>query len=175
MVLPAWLLGCSSHPLEHYHQLEPKLDLFTFFEGKTHAWGQFQARDGSLKRRFTVDITGTVKSNQQQDTLILDERFSYDDGEKEQRIWTITKNGDSSYTGKAADVIGSARGIAAGPALHWSYSLNLPYKDSTIAVDFDDWMFLQDEQTMINRAIVSKWGFKVGEVTLFFKKSGEHQ
>jgi hypothetical protein len=34
-------------------------------------------------------------------------------------------------------------------------------------------MYLHDDQTMINRAEVTKWGFKVGEVTLFFRKGGD--
>jgi hypothetical protein len=37
-------------------------------------------------------------------------------------------------------------------------------------VHFDDWMFLQDERTLIHRATVSKFGFTLGEVIIFFRK-----
>ena len=37
-------------------------------------------------------------------------------------------------------------------------------------IQFDDWMFLVDEQVMINRAVMSKFGFRLGEVTLSFTK-----
>jgi hypothetical protein len=37
-------------------------------------------------------------------------------------------------------------------------------------VDFDDWMYLVDEKVMINRAVMSKFGFKLGEVLLSFTK-----
>jgi hypothetical protein len=36
----------------------------------------------------------------------------------------------------------------------------------------DDWMYLIDENTMVNRAKMSKFGFEVGEVTLFFRRRG---
>lgn len=162
------LTGCSTVKVQDYAKQEPKFELFDYFKGQTKAWGQFQDRGGLVIRRFTVDITGTVSADGKQ--LILDERFIYNDGEKEQRIWTINKTGDDKFSGTAGDVIGEARGESAGNAFNWAYVLDLPYKDSTIHVNFDDWMYLQDDTTLLNRAFVTKWGFKVGEVTLFFKK-----
>lgn len=160
------LTGCSSMSPTTYEHTQPKLDLFDYFEGQTMAWGQFQSRSGELQRRFTVDIKGKVNG----DTLVLDEQFVYDDGETEQRIWTIKKVGDNQYEGSAGDVIGKAFGQSSGSVFNWRYTLDLPYKDSSIHVKFDDWMFLQTDQVMLNRAKVTKWGFRVGEVTLFFQK-----
>ena len=37
-------------------------------------------------------------------------------------------------------------------------------------VDFDDWMFLMDDKVMLNRSLMSKFGFRLGEVTLSFVK-----
>jgi len=161
------LAGCSSPKVQDYAQTEPKLDLFTYFAGKTQAYGQFQDRSGAVKRRFTVDITGTIEG----DVLTLDERFVYDDGEKEQRVWVIKRLAENQYSGTAGDVIGEAKGYSAGSVFSWRYTLDLPYKDSSIHVKFDDWMFLQSDGVMLNRAAVTKWGFKVGEVTLFFSKA----
>lgn len=39
-------------------------------------------------------------------------------------------------------------------------------------VDFDDWMFLMDERVMLNRSVMSKWGFRLGELSLSFYKRG---
>jgi hypothetical protein len=41
---------------------------------------------------------------------------------------------------------------------------------STWDVQFDDWMFLMDERVMLNRAVMSKFGIRLGEVTLAFEK-----
>ena len=102
--------------------------------------------------------------------MTLDEKFVYDDGELDQRIWKIRILGNKKYTGTADDVVGEASGESEGNALNWKYKLNLKVKDSTIQVDFDDWMFLQDRNILMNRAEVKKWGFTVGVVTITFLK-----
>ena len=38
----------------------------------------------------------------------------------------------------------------------------------TYDVQFDDWMFLMDERVMLNKAVMTKWGIRLGEVTLSF-------
>jgi hypothetical protein len=42
--------------------------------------------------------------------------------------------------------------------------------DKVYEVQFDDWMFLMNERVMLNRAVMSKFGFRLGEVTLAFTK-----
>ena len=39
-------------------------------------------------------------------------------------------------------------------------------------MSFNDWMFLQADGVLINRADVSRWGLNIGTVTLFFRKQG---
>lgn len=146
----------------------PKLDLFEYFKGKTQAYGQFQDRSGKVLRRFEVDITGTI--DESGNKLTLDERFVYNDGEKQTRVWVITRVGNDQYRGTAGDVVGEAQGIVAGNTLNWKYTLDLPYKNDSIHVQFDDWMYLHNKDVMLNRAKVTKFGFSVGEVTLFFSK-----
>ncbi len=38
-------------------------------------------------------------------------------------------------------------------------------------ITFDDWIFMQDERIAINRATMTKFGFKVGELTVLFEKN----
>ena len=152
--------------IEKFKGSQPTLTLEDYFEGKTEAWGMFHDRFGNLKRTFKVDITGTIESN----TLMLDEKFLYDDGEQDSRIWTIKILGNNQYSGTASDVVGEAKGISEGNALNWKYKLNLKVGDSTILVDFDDWMFLQDRNILMNRAEVKKWGLNIGVVSITFLK-----
>jgi len=162
------LQGCANMKIENYKDQTPQLDLFTYFEGKTQAYGQFQDRSGRILRRFEVAITGTV--NESGDTLTLTELFIYNDGEKQTRVWVIKQISETQFIGTAEDVIGEASGEVAGNALNWKYTLDLPYQDGSIHVQFDDWMYLHNQDVMMNKAEVTKWGFKVGEVTLFFSK-----
>ena len=152
--------------IENFKGSQPTLTLEDYFEGKTEAWGMFHDRFGNLKRTFKVDITGTIESN----TLTLDEKFLYDDGEQDSRVWTIKILGNNQYSGTASDVVGEATGISEGNALNWKYKLNLKVGDSTILVDFDDWMFLQDRNILMNRAEVKKWGLNIGIVSITFLK-----
>jgi len=104
------------------------------------------------------------------DVGTLDEDFSYSDGTKQKRVWTLKKGANGQYIGTAVDVVGSAIGNTAGNALRWSYVLALPVGDKVYNVNFDDWMFLMDDRVMLNRAVMSKFGFRLGEVTLSFRK-----
>jgi hypothetical protein len=140
-----------------------------YFAGKTRAWGLYEDRFGTVKRQFVVDINGTWNGTQ----LTLDEDFTFDDGERSTRRWRIRKMPDGNYEGRADDVIGVAIGKVGGNALHWRYVLDLKISESTtLAVSFDDWMFLQPGGVMINRARMSKFGIELGQVTITFIKPG---
>ena len=52
-----------------------------------------------------------------------------------------------------------------------SNDLLIPLKGKNIKIRFDDWIFKQDEKVAINRATLSKFGFKVGELTVVFQKN----
>ena len=146
---------------------EPRLLIEDYFAGETRAWGLFEDRFGTLRRQFVVDITGTWDGEQ----LVLDERFQYSDGERDRRVWTIRKTGAHSYEGRADDIVGTATGEAYGNALNWRYDMDLKIGDRRLRVHFDDWMFLQPAEVLINRATVTKLGFEIGQVTLAFMKS----
>lgn len=160
------LAGCASPTPADYARQTPTLDLRQYFNGKLLAHGLVTDRGGKVLQRFTVQLTGTWVG----DTGTLDEQFLYADGRREQRVWTLTRGADGRYTGRAADVLGEATGQAAGNALNWRYTLLLPVDGRTWEVQFDDWMFLVDDQVMLNRAVMSKFGIRLGEVLLSFQR-----
>ena len=47
----------------------------------------------------------------------------------------------------------------------------VPFKGKNIKISFDDWIFKQDERVAINRATMTKFGFKVAELTVMFVKN----
>ncbi len=104
------------------------------------------------------------------DILTLEEDFYWTDGEKQKRTWKIEKLDDNNYVGSAPDVVGNARGYQYGSVFKFEYDLLVPFKSKNIKVSFDDWIFKQDEKVAINRATLTKFGFKVGELTVFFLK-----
>jgi hypothetical protein len=168
MVALFGLWGCSSVEIDKYRSETPVLDLRQYFNGTLEAHGIFQDRSGEVVNRFTV----IIDASWQGEVGTLDERFTYSDGSTQRRVWTITRTGEGRYVGRADDVVGEARGEEAGNALRWRYVLALPVDGKVYNVDFDDWMFLMDDRVMLNRSVMSKWGFRLGEVTLSFYKRG---
>ena len=169
LAAPLLLAGCAGPVPADYASQAPKLDLKQYFNGKLLAHGIVTDRSGQVTQRFTVQLTGIWLG----DTGTLDEQFSYADGRKETRIWTLQRGADGRYTGRAADVLGDAQGQAAGNAMNWRYTLRVPLDGrpwETWEVDFDDWMFLVDEQVMLNRAVMSTFGIRLGEVLLSFQR-----
>ena len=53
--------------------------------------------------------------------------------------------------------------------LSWRYDFRLAMYGRKVAVRFDDVMVLQAGGVMVNRATVSKVGFRLGEVLLTFR------
>lgn len=167
ILLLAVLAGCSSKPsLDDDILTSRELNLEEFFEGRTVAYGQFQDRFGTVQRRFEVEIEGTWDGR----TLRLVEDFIYDDGETEQRIWTLQKTGENSWTGTAPGVLGTAEGEERGDAFNWKYRIDLPVRKGTMRVDFDDWMWLMSDDRLLNRAYVSRYGVRLGEAIIYFEK-----
>ncbi|MDD7805525.1 MAG: DUF3833 domain-containing protein [Endozoicomonas sp. (ex Botrylloides leachii)] len=160
------LTGCSSMKVNDFKNNKPEFKIEDYFQGKTQGWGIFEDRFGNLKRSFKVTMHGSIVNNQ----LILDEDFIYDDGSVDKRIWTIDILKNNAYKGTADDVIGVAKGKRAGNAFNWQYEMNLPVDGRKWRVKFDDWLFLQDDNIVINRATMSKWGVKLGTLTFVFSK-----
>ena len=160
------LAGCAAPSIQDYASQTPVLDLRSYFNGTLDGYGIFTDRGGKVVRRFTV----VIRCSWSGDEGVLDEDFSYSDGTREKRVWRITRLPDGRYSGRAGDVVGEARGVARGNTLNWTYTMALPVDGRVIEVQFDDWMYLMDDTVMLNKAEMSKFGIRLGEVTLAFKK-----
>jgi hypothetical protein len=160
------LAGCSGMKIEDFAGRTPALKIDEYFQGRTRAWGIFEDRFANLRREFTVDIEGKWEG----DEFVLDEHFDYADGEKDRRVWRLKRTGPDSWEARTEDAIGVAIGRQAGNAFSFRYAINLKMGERRLAVNFDDWMYLQPDGLLLNRAYVTKWGFDIGSVTLAFRK-----
>ena len=164
----AALAGCAGPQIDQYASEKPLLDLRTYFNGTLDAYGVFTDRSGAVVKRFTVVMVCTWNG----DDGVLDETFNYSDGTTGKRIWRMKHLGNGQFSGRADDVVGEARGEQKGNAFRWGYTLLLPVDGKTYEVQFDDWMYLMDQRVMLNKAEMSKFGVRLGEVTLSFVKRG---
>ena len=162
------LSACSVHSIKSYSGEEPKINLREFFDGDIYALGIVQDRSGQVIKRFKVDIKAYWNGNK----AILDEKFVYSDGTKSSRVWELKEIGASKYEGRADDVVGIASGETAGNTFYFEYDLDLPVGDTNYKVNFEDWMYLLDKNTLLARSYMNKWGFNLGEVTIVMNKKG---
>ena len=158
--------GCAGPSVNDYASEKPVLDLKQYFNGVVDAWGIFTDRSGKVVKRFTVVMHCQWNGEQG----VLDEDFVYSDGTKQKRIWKLQHLGNDRYSGQADDVIGMADGQTRGNAFNWRYTLALPVGSQVWHVQFDDWMYLLDDKVMLNKAVMSKFGIFLGEVTLSFTR-----
>ena len=166
LMLSTLIAGCAAVAPADYAAEQPALALERYFVGTVDGWGMVQDRSGKVLRRFYVKID----ARWQGDIGTLDEAFDWSDGKKERRVWTVTRTGAGRYTGRAADVVGEATGVAAGNALQWRYGLKLPPEQGGWEVSLDDWMYLVDEDTMLNRSAITKFGIRFADITIAFRR-----
>jgi len=166
LALALSLAGCAAVSPLDYQAEKPALDLAQYFNGTIDGWGMVQDRSGKVLRRFYVRIDASWRG----DVGTLDESFDWSDGRKEKRVWTINRSGVNRYSGTAGDVVGRATGVAAGNALQWNYVLRLPPEQGGWEVDLDDWMYLVDEETLLNRSEITKFGIRFAEITIAFRR-----
>lgn len=160
------LVGCANHSIEKYRNKKPVLIPEVFFDGRLMAYGIVKNRHGNVIRTFKADIDAGWSDG----TGVLDEKFVFDDGEKQHRRWQLIKIADGKYTATANDVIGSHTMSVAGNALFMNYLLQIEYNKKPFVVSVDDKMFLVSEKRIINESRLYKWGFHVGSVQLVIEK-----
>lgn len=166
------LSGCSEHSTVDYAANKPKLDIREYLNGPLIAKGILFDYTGKADLMFLVKMTGRWNGN----TGTLEEHFTYSDGRTEERTWTITFTDDHHFTATAGDVIGEAKGTQHGNSVNMRYRLNATRASGdTITLSMDDWMYLLDENTLINRTKMQKFGLNVGELVITFEKVKRHE
>lgn len=146
--------------------IAPRFELTTFLEGRTMAWGIFQDRFGRVRRRFTVDMTGRWDGR----AFYLDETFTYDDESRESRVWRIEPTEQGRFSATCADCVGVANGDCSSDAIRMTYTFRLKIDGREYHVEIDDRIYRVADRIAVNRAIMRKWGIRLGEISLFFRR-----
>lgn len=140
--------------------------LTDFFDGNVEAWGLVAARFGGVRRKFSITMNGHWTGS----LLKLEERFVFNDGQIDNRIWEFSFDGERSFTGFCDELSGAAEGTVSNDELKMSYLFNLPIGKRVVPVRFDDRMYRIDDRTIANRAVMYKFGLRLGEVNAVFRK-----
>lgn len=141
-------------------------DLLSYFEGRSSAVGVFESRSGEPKRRFTVDLFGRAEGS----SLNLEETFHFDDGERQNRTWSLMRGEGQTFTGTCEDCVSLATGRFEPGRAYLLSSLRLRVGSRLVAMTFDDVFYDAGNGTVLNRSTVSKWGLRLGQVLIMFRK-----
>lgn len=161
------LSGCGGGRTEDYADEKPAMDIRKYFNGPVEAWGVLYNVTGKQDLRFHAVMEGSWVGNKG----TLKEKFTYSDGRIDERTWNITMIDDHNFTATAGDVIGTAKGTQHGNTVNMRYILDAKRSSGgTIKLSMDDWMYLVDEKTIINRIKMKKFGLGVGELVVTMRK-----
>lgn len=169
MLLTGIVAGCSTKTVSEYRDRSPEFRPEHYFDGHVKAWGIFENRNGTVSRQFTGDFHGRWDG----DELVIEETLEYSDGHLEERKWTFDKTGSNTYELRAENLSGKRIARTAGNAMHLQYTIGVDVNGSTWNLSSDDWMYRQDQTTVINRANLTWWGLKAGELTIVYRKITE--
>ncbi|MEH6585780.1 MAG: DUF3833 domain-containing protein [Halioglobus sp.] len=154
--------ACSQVQVTDYQAMTPAFNVEQFFDGPLTAHGVVKNRGGKVIRTFDANIAASWQDG----VGILDEDFVFDDGEKQKRIWTLTRQPDGSYLATADDVSGDGVLKQSGNSVFLDYVLQVPYRGDILEVRVDDRMYLLTPDLLINESKLNKFGFRVGELLL---------
>jgi hypothetical protein len=162
------LAACSdSLPPESFSTATPLFVPEDFFAGHLHSYGVIETTGAAPQLLFEGDNNGTRNPD---GTLDLAQVFTFSDGTSHQRHWHFVKADEHHYTGTADDVVGIASGEAYGNLFHWRYTVRREEGKFPREIDFEQWMYLQPDGTVVNRGRISKFGIAVAGLTEYFVK-----
>jgi hypothetical protein len=163
------IAGCADVRVQEHAMFEPAVDLQSFFQGELLAHGVVKNRSGRIIRTFRAEID----AHWDEGVGVLDERFVFDDGEKQRRKWVLEPSGVGSFNATAGDVIGTGKLELAGNSIFLEYILRIPYRDGHVDVHVDDRMYQVAPDLLVNESQMTKFGVNVGSILLVIQKTGD--
>ena len=165
LLLPLLLLAACSRPLPVTAFDGPDFDPVRFFTGHVRSWGVLEDRGGQPTSVVTTDCRGEAVGT---DRLRMVQTLNVGGEAPMTRTWAMRRTASGRYEATANDMVGTATGEASGRAFHWSWTLALSPGNPLKNVTMDQWWYLQEDGSMLNRTMVSKLGVIAAEVTEHF-------
>jgi hypothetical protein len=153
------LFGFRGQRLAPHRDQAPRFDPKRDLAGKILCEGIVYGPFGRVVSRFVAQMEGRWQG----DRATLTEVFRYDSGRIQHRAWDLRLEG-WQITALAEDLIGPGRGEIAGNAVRMRYKIRLAREAGGHVLDVEDWMYLLENGTIMNRSQFRKFGIKLGEL-----------
>lgn len=141
--------------------------LTDFFSGKVEGTGMIIDRFGKIRQHVIVAMNGYWRGV----SFCMDETFTYQDGKTEERRWIVTFTEGEEFVANSPDLDAPAIGCADQNTVEMSYKFPVPIASRPVRLNFDDRMYLLDENTLYERAVMKKFGIRVADIILVFRKT----
>jgi hypothetical protein len=143
--------------IQDFKNSKPTLLPEQFLTGELRGWGVVETVLGRLIRRFTVEAEG--RWDEERQLLSLNEEWRFDNGHVDRLRWRIRRLSSGTYRGEEERLVEEAQGEQSGAAFRWRYTRRVPQKDgSELGLDFDDWFWRIDEDTLIIKGTTGRFG-----------------
>jgi hypothetical protein len=139
----------------------PAFDPITFWTGRTASWGVMENRGGAPTAIVVTTTDGTADGADRLHMI----QYVVIGGKQTVRDWHIRRLGDGRFEATANDMVGAATGLASGRTFHWTWVLATKPGDALRDVAMEQWMYLADDGTLMNRTIITKLGVRLAEVS----------
>ncbi len=159
-------LGFMAQKPSDYAGKEPAIDIRHHLSGPILCEGVLYGPLGRVTSRFVAEMEGRWEGNRG----VLDERFRYDSGTRQDRQWRLQLSNDGSIRAEADDIVGKGTGRQEGSAVQLRYTIRLPEQAGGWSLDVTDWMYLTENGTVMNRSQFRKFGIKVAELVATMRR-----
>ena len=138
----------------------PSFDPRTHLNGPILCEGVIYGPLGRVSSRFVAQMEGVWEGNRG----VLNEVFHYSNGDRQVRQWRLTYANDGTLKAEADDLVGTGKGFVAGPIVQMLYNIRLPAASGGHVLKVNDWMYLAENGTIMNRSQFTKFGITVAEL-----------
>lgn len=159
------LAGCASPTVGQFTGTTPAFDPVMFFTGHVVSWGVLEDRSGYPTGPVITDCRGELDGP---DSLHMVQHLT-EGIDRQVRDWHMHRVSPTQFEATANDIVGVAKGESAGRVFHWSFVLALEPGNVLENVTLDQWMYLEDDGSMVNRDTIRKFGVVVAGVTEHFR------
>lgn len=143
----------------------PAFDPVRFFTGHVTSWGVMENPFGAPTHIVTTDCAGQAEGS---DGLRMTQTLHIGTDPAQTRTWHMRRTSPGRFEATANDMVGTATGEASGRAFHWRWTLALQPGNALKNVTMEQWWYLQDDGSMLNRTIITKAGVVAAEVSEHF-------
>ncbi len=160
------LMGFRAQHPDDLGKSGPHFDLRQHLSGPILCEGLIYGPTGRVTSRFVAHMEGSWDGN----TGTLKERFHYDSGTVQDRVWTLHLDTGGNIRAEAPDVVGAGSGRAQGAAVMMTYRIRLTPEAGGHILNVTDWMYLMENGTIMNRSQFTKFGVTVAELVATMRR-----